>query len=141
MKEKTIIISSDHAGFKLKGEIIQHLRSQSFNVEDLGCYSEESVDYPDFAKKLCLAIKDKIGILICGSGIGMSICANRFSHIRAALCLNEEMAILSRQHNNANILVLGARITEKKTAIACVDKFISTDFLKERHQRRIDKIN
>jgi ribose 5-phosphate isomerase B len=144
MKEKTIAIAADHAGFKLKAQIIQYLKEQNHSIEDLGCESENSVDYPDYAQKLCLKMsltKYKVGILICGSGIGMSVCANRFSYIRAALCLNEEMAELSRQHNDANVLVLGARITNPEIAIKCVDRFLSTSFISGRHQIRLDKIN
>ncbi len=140
MKENIITIASDHAGFNLKEQIIEYLENTDYKTEDMGCFSEESVDYPDYAEKLCKNLKNKIGILICGSGIGMSIYANRFSNIRAALCLNEEMAILSRQHNNANILVLGARIIEPNIAIKCVDNFLTTNFLGGKHQTRVDKL-
>ncbi len=140
MKENIIIIASDHAGFKLKSIISKYLKEQNYIMEDEGCFKEESVDYPDYAKKLCLKIENKKGILICGSGIGMSICANRFPNIRAALCLTEEMSTLARQHNDANVLVLGARMITSQTALKCVNNFLSTKFLEGRHQTRIDKL-
>jgi ribose 5-phosphate isomerase B len=133
----SIFIASDHAGFELK----EYLKSY-FDLSDLGTYDNTSCDYPVFAKKLCNQIKESDkGILICGTGIGMSITANRFKNIRAALCFNEEMAILSRQHNDANVLVLGARIISAETARRCVEKFLSTDFEGGRHQRRLDLID
>ena len=140
MKENIITIASDHAGFNLKEKIIQYLKNKNHIIEDMGCSSEDSVDYPDYAATVCRNLNNKIGVLICGSGIGMSIYANRYTNIRAALCLNEEMAILSRQHNNANILVLGARIIDPNVAIKCVDKFLTTSFLGGKHQIRIDKL-
>lgn len=133
----TVFIASDHAGFELK----EYLKTQ-FNLLDLGTHDKESCDYPIFAKKLAVRLKnDDKGILICGTGIGMSIAANRFKNIRAALCFNEEMASLARQHNDANIIVLGSRIISPETAKNCVDKFLSTDFEGERHQRRLDLID
>ncbi len=133
----SIFIASDHAGFELK----EYLKTQ-FNLLDLGTHSSESCDYPVFAKKLVARLKDDDkGILICGTGIGMSIAANRFKNIRAALCFNEEMAKLARQHNDANILVLGARIISPETAKTCVEKFLSTDFEGGRHQRRLELID
>lgn len=133
----SVFIASDHAGFELK----EYLR-KCFELSDLGTYNNESCDYPVFAKKLVRQMGglDK-GILICGTGIGMSIVANRFKNIRAALCFNEEMAILARQHNDANILVLGARIISPENAKNCVEKFLATDFEGGRHQRRLDLIN
>ena len=132
-----IFIASDHAGFRLKEFLKKH-----FELIDLGTDSESSCDYPIFAKKLAEKINgENCGILICGTGIGMSIAANRFSHIRAALCVNETMAELARQHNDANVLVLGARIIFEDTALKCVEKFLSTDFEGGRHQRRISLIN
>ena len=133
----SVFIASDHAGFGLKWYL-----HKCFNLEDLGTYDEKSCDYPVYAKKLVGQMKEgNKGILICGTGIGMSIVANRFKKIRAALCFNEEMAILSRQHNDANILVLGARIIPAETARGCVKKFLSTDFEGGRHQRRLDLID
>lgn len=132
-----IFIASDHAGFRLK-----EFLKKSFRLIDLGTDTEDSCDYPIFAKKLAEKINEENrGILICGTGIGMSIAANRFSHIRAALCTNEAMAELARQHNDANVLVLGARIIFEDTALKCVEKFLSTDFEGGRHQRRISLIN
>ncbi len=129
----SIFIASDHAGFELK----EYLKTQ-LNLLDLGTHSSESCDYPVFAKKLAIKLKnDDKGILICGTGIGMSIAANRFKNIRAALCFNEEMATLARQHNDANVLVLGARIISPETAKNCVEKFLSTDFEGGRHRRRL----
>ncbi len=132
-----IFIASDHAGFKLK----EYLKKY-FDLSDLGTYDEESCDYPVFAKKLVGQMKegDK-GILICGTGIGMSIVVNRYKNIRAALCFNEEMTVLARQHNNANVLVLGARIISTEIAKTCVEKFLSTDFEGGRHQHRVELID
>lgn len=132
-----IFIASDHAGFKLK----EYLKKY-FDLSDLGTYDEESCDYPVFAKKLVDQMKegDK-GILICGTGIGMSIVVNRYKNIRAALCFNEEMTVLARQHNNANVLVLGARIISTEIAKTCVEKFLSTDFEGGRHQHRVELID
>ncbi len=142
MKENTIIIAADHAGFNLKNQVIDHLKNKNFTIQDLGCFNEESVDYPDYAQKLCSLIDKNYGILICGTGIGMSICANRFPHIRAALCFNSIMAQASREHNNANILVLGARIIDSKTSLECVDAFLSNNHpIQPRHQQRLEKIN
>ena len=132
-----IFIASDHAGFELKEYLKNH-----FDLLDLGTNNNTSCDYPVFAKKLCNQIKENDrGILICGTGIGMSIAANRFKNIRAALCFNGEMAVLSRQHNDANVLVLGARIISAETAHNCVEKFLSTNFEGGRHQRRLELIN
>ncbi len=136
-----IIIASDHAGFHLKTEIIKDLRNQRYNIQDLGCRNEDSVDYPEYAQTLCQKINNENkGILICGSGIGMSIAANRFAHIRAALCTNEAMAKLAVEHNNANVLVLGARIITENTAFECIKEFLHAKFIGGKHQRRIDKL-
>ena len=133
----SIFIASDHAGFELK----EYLKKY-FDLSDLGTHDNSSCDYPIFAKKLVSQLRDgDRGILICGTGIGMSIAANRFKNIRAALCFNEEMTALSRQHNNANVLVLGARIISPETAKNCVEKFLSTDFEGGRHQRRVKLID
>lgn len=140
MKENIIMVASDHAGFNLKEKIIKHLIDKNFIIENIGCFSEESVDYPDYAEKLCSNLKNNIGILICGTGIGMSIYANRFPNIRAALCQNEEMAILAREHNDANIIVLGARIIDSNLALKCIDSFLKTKFLGGKHQIRINKL-
>ena len=140
--KKTLLIASDHAGYDLKESLITLMGKDFF--EDLGTSSKESVDYPDFAKKLVNKIlKDnsKKGILICGSGIGMSISANRHQGIRAGLCFNSEMARLARLHNDANILVLPGRFIDVKLAKLCIDKFLNTSFEGDRHIKRIKKID
>jgi len=136
-----IFIASDHAGFELKQYLIETLKE---DLQDLGTYSAESCDYPIFANKLTeevLRTPDSVGILICGSGVGMSIAANRKKGIRAALCSNEAIAELSRKHNNANVLVLGARFISKECAVNCVRKFLQTQFEDGRHARRIELID
>lgn len=138
---KKVGIASDHAGFSLKKFFLEHYENDFF--VDIGTYSDKSCDYPVYAQKLVKYVLENssIGVLICGTGIGMSIAANRYSHIRAALCCNVEMSKMARQHNDANILVLGARIISPEDAIACFEEFIHTDFSgEERHQRRIKKI-
>ena len=138
-----ILIASDHAGFKLKKILIEELQGE-IKFEDLGPFSEDSVDYPDYAKKLSKKIdlkKDLLGVLICGSGIGMSMVANRFKNVRAALCMNNKMSILARQHNNANILVLGSRLISEQEAIKCLLVFLKTNYEGGRHQARLDKFN
>jgi len=138
-----ILIASDHAGFKLKDDLIKELNIKN-KFNDLGTSSKDSVDYPDFAIKLSRLInncKFERGILICGSGIGMSMVANRFENVRAALCLNQEMAKLARQHNNANILVLGSRLISLEEAIKCLLVFMKTEYEGGRHQARLDKFN
>ena len=138
-----VLIASDHAGFKLKKILIEELQGE-ITFEDLGPFSENSVDYPDYAKKLSKKINlknDLIGVLICGSGIGMSMVANRFKNVRAALCMNDKMSILARQHNNANILVLGSRLISEQDAIKCLLVFLKTNYEGGRHQARLDKFN
>ena len=138
-----IFLSSDHAGFELKEKVKVFLKDNSFKYEDLGCSSSEPVDYPDFAKILSKKIKIKDnskGILFCGTGIGISMAANRFPHIRAALCTSVEMASKSRKHNNANVLALGGRILEDKLALKIVKEFLQTDFEAGRHSLRVNKI-
>lgn len=142
-----IFIASDHAGFELKEKLVQSLIGISdYDLIDLGADSTESCDYPVFANKLVQKLLEKPfnnnrGILICGTGIGMSIAANRTPGIRAALCFNEEMAIMSRKHNNANVLVLGARIIAYEEAVHCVSAFLKTDFDGGRHARRLALID
>ena len=143
IKMEKIVIASDHAGFELKKIFIDSSNIKS-RLLDLGPFSSESVDYPDYAKKLSLLIQNneyKKGVLICGSGIGMSMVANRFDNVRAALCMNHEMARLSRQHNNANILVLGSRLISAAEAIKCLIVFLDTNYEGGRHQARLDKFN
>ena len=142
VKEK-IAIASDHAGFQLKEKIKLNLEENGYRVLDLGTNSDEAVDYPDYGKALAKNILEgnaKKGIALCGSGIGISIAANRFTGIRAALCNNKEMAIQARKHNNANIIALGARSIDFKCASNCVDAFLNTRFEGERHINRINKI-
>ena len=138
-----ILIASDHAGFHLKEELKKHFKSEH-EFMDLGSNSSDSVDYPDYAHILSQKIsesKDSFGILICGSGIGMSMVANRYKDVRAALCLNEKMAQLSREHNNANVLVLGSRLISCEEAIKCLIMFFKSKFEGNRHQARLDKFN
>ena len=140
---KKVILASDHAGFKLKEEIKIFLIKKRKIVVDLGTNSTNSVDYPDFAHRLSKKIKkngDQFGILICGSGIGMGMTANRHKNIRAALCYNVVSAKLSRKHNNANVMTVGSRLTKKNVALKCVKAFLNTKFEGGRHLRRVKKI-
>lgn len=143
-----IYIASDHAGFYLKEEIKKHLELSNAEFKDLGAYSEESVDYPDYAQKVTGEVinTNGIGILICGCGIGMSITANRVKGIRAALCTDEKFAEMGRRHNNANILVLAGQRTPVELAKKIVDVFLNTTFDGDqeegiRHVRRLEKID
>ena len=140
---KKICISSDHAGFNLKEDIKSYLINKKISVFDLGPYENKSVDYPDYARKLANRIKAKksdIGILVCGSGTGMAISANKIKTIRAAVCYNVKSTRLSRQHNNANIIALGARLIKKNLSIKLIDTFLKTKFKGGRHLKRIKKI-
>ena len=135
-----IIIGSDHAGFRLKNAVVKHLTESGIPVEDAGCDSEDSCDYPAYAKSVAekVAKGHSLGILICGTGIGMSIAANKIKGIRAALSFNEFTARMSRRHNNANILVLGSRVVGEGTALSIVDAWLNADFEGGRHQKRIE---
>ena len=138
-----VAIGSDHGGFKLKEVIKEYLIEKGYKVDDLGCYSEESVDYPDFALKVANAVAGgeyEFGVLMCGTGIGISIAANKVKGIRAALCHDGLTARLAKQHNNANIICMGGRTTGIETAKDIIDNFISNSFEGERHLRRINKI-
>ena len=140
---KKICIASDHAGYKTKEHIKNILVKNEISVIDLGTYNENSVDYPDYAKKVRNRIKAKrsdIGILICGSGTGMAISANKSKDIRAAVCYNSKSTYLSRAHNNANIICLGARMTKKNTIVNNIKIFLKTKFEGGRHLRRIKKL-
>ena len=140
---KTVCIASDHAGFNLKENIKNHLIDKKISIFDIGPYDDQSVDYPDFAKKLSNRIKLKkseVGILVCGSGTGMAISANKVKKIRAAVCYNIKSTRLSRQHNNANIIALGARLTKKSLTLKLVELFLKTKFEGGRHLRRIRRI-
>ncbi len=139
-----IAIGSDHAGFELKQEIISYLQTKNIVVNDKGCYSVERADYPDYGHAVANAVIAKevdLGILMCGSGNGINMSANKHKGIRAALCWNREIASLARQHNDANILVLPARYISKDEAFACVDAFLSASFEGGRHADRIAKID
>ena len=143
MKVKQIFIASDHAGYKLKKNIKSALIKKNKKILDLGTNNSNSVDYPKFAHLLSKKMgkdKNNIGILICGSGIGMSIAANRHKNVRAALCYSSKSAILSRKHNNANVIALGARLTSGNVALKYIEKFIKTNFEGGRHLRRVKKI-
>ena len=142
MNFKTIFLASDHAGFYLKKKIKTFLIKKRKKVFDLGVKNMNSVDYPDLAHKLSRKIKNnkQLGILVCGSGIGMTMVANRHKNVRAALCYNIKSAKLSRQHNNANVIAIGSRLTKKNVALKCIDTFIKTKFEGGRHLRRIRKI-
>jgi ribose 5-phosphate isomerase B len=139
-----IAIGGDHAGFQYKQEIVKYLTQKGHQVKDFGPNSEASVDYPDFAHPLGQAIEDKqyeLGILICGSGNGVNITANKHKEVRAALCWNKEIAALARQHNDANVISLPARFISLDDAKLLVDTFISTPFEGGRHKTRVDKIS
>jgi ribose 5-phosphate isomerase B len=142
-KNKKIIIGSDHGGFDLKKILVNHLKESGYDVEDVGCDSKDSCDYPAYGTKVAekVAIGEGRGILLCGTGIGMSIVANRHPGIRAALCHNEYTARMSRMHNNANILVLGARVIGAGLALDTVDVWLKTEFEGGRHQKRLDQID
>ncbi|MFN3599690.1 MAG: ribose 5-phosphate isomerase B [Aquificaceae bacterium] len=136
----TIAIGSDHAGYPLKEKIKEFLLSKGYKVLDFGTESTGSTDYPLFARDVCLVVQRgeaQRGILVCGTGIGMSITANKFRGIRAALCLNEYMARMSRKHNDANVLCLGDRIIGDDLALAIVEVWLLTDFEGGRHERRV----
>jgi RpiB/LacA/LacB family sugar-phosphate isomerase len=139
-----IVLGSDHRGYQLKDKLIDFLKHSKFEYTDFGSHSDESADYPDFAADVAQAIvkgKADLGILICGSGIGMSIAANKYRGIRAANCCNQEMAVRARRHNDANIICLGADFIDAKTAVEIVNAFITSKFDGGRHQRRLDKIS
>ncbi len=138
-----VIIASDHAGLDYKEMILKHLQKKGFEVEDFGPYTTDSFDYPDSAHKVATAINQKtadFGILICGTGIGMSMAANRHKHIRAALCTSEFQARATREHNDANVLCLGTRIIGEGLALSIVDAFFTSAFEGGRHIKRIEKI-
>ena len=140
---KKVCIASDHAGYKLKESIKDHLINKYISIFDMGPFENKSVDYPDYAKKLAKRVKAKksdIGILVCGSGTGMAISANKIKGIRAAVCYNIKSTRLSRQHNNANIIALGARLTKKSVSLKLVETFLKTSFEGGRHLKRIRKI-
>src|SRR3954468_5203986 len=139
-----IAIGADHAGYELKEKLKQRLAQQGVQIVDEGTVSNESVDYPDFARKVgedVVAKKAELGLLVCGSGIGMAIAANKVPGVRAANVSSEQEAQLSREHNDANVLAIGARFLDDAKAWTIVDKFLHTPFAGGRHQRRVDKIS
>ena len=140
---KKIFISSDHAGYKLKELIKLHLDKKKFKYTDLGPMNDNKVDYPDYAHKVAKKVKSNsnhVGILVCGSGIGMNITANKHKNVRAAQCFNFKTTKLSRLHNDANIITLGSRLLTKKNALNCVSIFLNTKFDGGRHAKRLEKI-
>lgn len=144
MNNLVISLGSDHGGFLLKEDIKNYLKSKNIECLDFGTDSKESVDYPLFAKKVSKSVtlkKANLGILCCGTGIGMSIAANKFLGIRAAVCTSTFESEMSRRHNDANILCLGARVLSKNDALNIVKKFINTEFDGGRHKRRLDQIS
>ncbi|WCL52998.1 ribose 5-phosphate isomerase B [Gimibacter soli] len=143
MSAKPIALASDHAGYALKEKVKEWLKARGYEALDLGAHSLDSVDYPDFGTAVGEAIasgKAERGVIVCGSGIGISIAANRNPAVRAALCQSGLMARLSRQHNDANVLALGARLIGDEVAIDCLNEFLDTPFEGGRHQRRVDKL-
>lgn len=140
---KIIAIGSDHAGFEYKAEITNYLKENGYEVKDFGAHSLDSVDYPDFAHPVATCVEKKeadLGILICGSANGVAITANKHQDIRAAICWEEDISALARQHNNANIVCIPARFIELNKAIKITEIFIKTDFEGGRHQNRVNKI-
>ena len=140
---RKIFISSDHAGYKLKEQIKLHLSKKKISFKDMGPYNDDRVDYPDYAHKVARKVmtnKSNVGILVCGSGMGMNIAANKHKNIRAAQCFNLKSTKLSRLHNDANIITLGSRLLTKKNALSCVGVFLNTNFEGGRHSKRIKKI-
>lgn len=140
---KKVAIGGDHAGFEYKGKLIQKLTSLGYEVKDFGPFSDASVDYPDYVHPLCSAIESgefEFGVVICGSGNGVAITANKHQGIRAALCWNEDLAALARQHNNANVIALPARFITYELSETLTDIFLKTEFEGGRHQNRVKKI-
>lgn len=138
-----VLLAADHAGYPLKAELATHLQDLGYEPVDLGTDSDASVDYPDFAQRLAEALirgRARRGVLICGAGIGMAIAANRFSGVRAANCVTEEMAAMAREHNDANVLCLGARLLDPTAAKKILWVFLETAFGAGRHERRVAKI-
>jgi ribose 5-phosphate isomerase B len=142
MADKNIVIGSDHAGLKLKKKLIRALESKGYAVDDVGAMDESSVDYPDFAKKVAEAVAagGVLGILVCGTGQGMGMTANRHPGVRAAVCSNAYQVIMARAHNDANVLCLGERVIGDGVALQLLDLFLETEFEGGRHERRVKKI-
>lgn len=143
MTADTVAVAADHAGFELKDLLREEIRRRGLEVLDLGTHDGSSVDYPDMAGRLALALGDgraRRGVLVCGTGIGISIAANRHRHVRAALCHDVTTAVMARRHNDANVLVLGARVVGQAVAVDCLGVFLDTAFEGGRHQRRVEKL-
>ncbi|WP_366553290.1 ribose 5-phosphate isomerase B [Aquibaculum sediminis] len=143
MSNRTIALAADHAGYALKEVLAESLRNQGYEVLDLGTHSLDSVDYPDYGKAMAQAIADgrsARGVIVCGSGIGISIAANRHPAVRAAVCHDVTSARLCRLHNDANVLALGARLVGEQVAKDCLEVFLETEFEGGRHQRRVAKL-
>lgn len=144
MKQSLIPIGCDHAGFDLKQKVVKRLTDKGYEMKDFGCHSTDSIDYPDFAHPVANLVEENkgmLGILICGSGNGINMTANKHEGIRSALCWKEEIASLARQHNDANIIALPARFISEEDAFAMIDAFLETEFEGGRHQKRVDKIS
>ena len=143
MTTTAIAIASDHAGLPLKTDLADFLRAKGFDVLDLGTNGTESVDYPDFAFEMARALKEgkaERGVLVCGTGLGISIAANRYAWVRAAICHDVTTARLCREHNDANVIALGGRLLGVELARDCLDTFLTTDFGGDRHARRVGKM-
>ena len=139
-----IAIGSDHGGFELKNHVLRHLENSGYDVKDYGVFNEESVDYPDCAKPVCEAIQSgeaECGILVCGTGIGISIAANKYKGIRAALCGDVYSAKMAKEHNNANIICMGGRVIGRELAFMITDIWLNSEFQGGRHSGRIEKIH
>ncbi|MBR1799341.1 MAG: ribose 5-phosphate isomerase B [Bacteroidales bacterium] len=139
-----IIIASDHAGYELKKKVTAWLKDKGLDVKDCGTDSDASCDYPDYAHQVGFSIEKgefEMGIVICGSGNGVQMTVNKYPHVRCALCWNNELAQLARQHNNANVISLPARFISEDEALKCVDIFLTTTFEGGRHERRVEKIS
>lgn len=138
-----VAIGCDHGGLNIKNAIIEYLKKNEIEYTDFGCYTEESVDYPIYGYKVATAVaenSDTLGVLCCGTGIGISMSANKVKGIRAAVCTNEFMAEMTRRHNNSNIICLGGRIIDEETAVKLADIFLNTEFEGDRHTKRVDMI-
>ncbi|MBI2634468.1 ribose 5-phosphate isomerase B [Candidatus Peregrinibacteria bacterium] len=145
-KKKLVFIGADHAGFKAKEDLKAYLQQKGFEVTDLGCFTEESCDYPDVAREVGEKVvehPESFGVLICGTGIGVAMAVNKFKDIRAVNAVTAEMAEMARKHNNANVLTMGARLTDIDAMKKIADKFFETDFEngEERHVRRVEKLS
>lgn len=139
-----IVIGADHAGYELKEKVKNYLKKKGLEVEDVGTFSKDSVDYPDYAFEVASKVSEKkvdFGVLVCKSGIGMSIAANKFKNVRAALVFNPEMAKLARSHNDANVLSLSQEFTKEEEVYKIIDTWLATNFEGGRHERRVGKIN